>query len=77
MAEAPFNLDAVRAFSFDCYGTLIDWEGGIRCAMQAVPGLGRVDAEASDLVVSDGDARRFAATLPDWPPHSDAGPFLQ
>ena len=111
MADAPQNLDAVRAFSFDCYGTLIDWEGGIRSALRDVPGLERVDAEAFlaaredveprieaesfrpydevlalslqraaeefDEVVSDGAARRFAATLPDWPPHADAGTFLQ
>ena len=30
---------AFRAFTFDCYGTLIDWEQGILRALRALPGI--------------------------------------
>ena len=33
------NPSAFRAFTFDCYGTLIDWERGILQALRALPGL--------------------------------------
>ena len=100
-----------RAFTFDCYGTLIDWEAGIRAALVALPALAGIDhdaflteretaelkieagpfrpydevlalslqraAERFGLAVGDGDARRFAATLPDWPAHADTAPFLR
>src|SRR5262245_50246378 len=36
----------IRCVTFDCYGTLIDWEGGIARALHAVPGL----SGKSDLV---------------------------
>jgi FMN phosphatase YigB (HAD superfamily) len=29
----------IRCVTFDCYGTLIDWEGGIARALLAVPSL--------------------------------------
>ena len=32
--------------SFDCYGTLIDWQSGARAAVQAIPELSAVDREA-------------------------------
>ena len=32
--------------SFDCYGTLIDWQGGARAAVRAIPELAGVDVEA-------------------------------
>ena len=105
------TLDSVRAIRFDCYGTLIDWEGGMATALADVPGLDGVDttaflaareevelsleaesfrsddeilalslqrtAEPFGLAVVDSEARRFAWTLPDWPPLPDAGPFLR
>ena len=36
MALDPRSLDAL---TFDCYGTLIDWDGGIRSALARVPRL--------------------------------------
>ena len=33
------NPSAFRAFTFDCYGTLIDWESGILQALRALPGI--------------------------------------
>lgn len=32
--------------SFDCYGTLIDWQSGARAAVEAIPELADVDLEA-------------------------------
>ena len=32
--------------SFDCYGTLIDWQSGARAAVEAIPELSDVDASA-------------------------------
>ena len=35
----------IRAYSFDCYGTLIDWETGMRAALAAIPSLAALDLE--------------------------------
>ena len=40
---------AFRAFTFDCYGTLVDWEGGILQALHALPGL---DADDDALLAA-------------------------
>ena len=103
--------DAARAFSFDCYGTLIDWDTGIHAALLSIPALDGLDldtfilrreavemaveagpylpydqvlarslqrtAAAFDRIVTDSQARAFAASLPDWPAFPDAPPFLQ
>src|SRR5262245_51684330 len=42
---APF-----RALSFDCYGTLIDWETGIRQALQPWAAGRRVEASSDELL---------------------------
>ena len=36
-------LSAFRAFTFDCYGTLIDWERGILEALRSWPALSADD----------------------------------
>lgn len=38
------DLDAFEALTFDCYGTLIDWNGGIRRELARVFGEERADA---------------------------------
>ena len=40
---------AFRAFTFDCYGTLIDWELGILQAIRALPGI---DADDEELLAA-------------------------
>jgi 2-haloalkanoic acid dehalogenase type II len=35
----------IRALTFDCYGTLIDWDAGIRAALRQVEGLKGCDFE--------------------------------
>jgi 2-haloacid dehalogenase len=94
-----------RALTFDCYGTLVDWDRGIGDALRALASLSGADLErltrdrereelallagpfqlygailAESLrraaaqqgcEVSGDEARRFAATMGDWPPFSD------
>jgi 2-haloacid dehalogenase len=38
---------AARWATFDCYGTLIDWEGGLRAALARVFGEDRADAQVA------------------------------
>ena len=40
-----FEGTKIRALTFDCYGTLIDWDKGIRAAIREVKGLGGCDIE--------------------------------
>jgi 2-haloalkanoic acid dehalogenase type II len=40
-----FDTTAIRALSFDCYGTLIDWDGGIRAALRELESLQGCDLE--------------------------------
>ncbi len=39
------DFDGVEALSFDCYGTLIDWDGGILAAVRAIESLADCDHE--------------------------------
>jgi 2-haloalkanoic acid dehalogenase type II len=40
-----FEVDRFRALTFDCYGTLIDWDTGIRAALKPIKALERSDHE--------------------------------
>ena len=55
---ADLDLTAFRALSFDCYGTLIDWETGIAAVLR--PWAGQQGLEATDeellLAYADGEA---------------------
>ena len=44
------NFDTYRALSFDCYGTLIDWETGIVNALQPWSAWRGVDRSSSELL---------------------------
>ncbi|MBI4466713.1 MAG: haloacid dehalogenase type II [Acidobacteria bacterium] len=46
MPARPLRLEDVEAITFDCYGTLIDWEGGTRHTLQAM--LARWDQYADE-----------------------------
>jgi 2-haloalkanoic acid dehalogenase type II len=37
--------DSIRALTFDCYGTLIDWLGGVRAAVASIDSLAGCDLE--------------------------------
>ncbi|MBI2891934.1 MAG: haloacid dehalogenase type II [Deltaproteobacteria bacterium] len=56
--------DTIRALTFDCYGTLIDWETGIVRDLRT--GLGEVDLDDEALLVRYADAEAAI----------EAGPFV-
>jgi 2-haloacid dehalogenase len=61
-AMSPIDFSAFDALTFDCYGTLIDWESGILAALRPV-------VEADDEVLLEAFARHEAAL--------EAGPYLR
>ena len=42
---ADLDYGAFDALTFDCYGTLIDWEAGILAALRSIPALATLDGE--------------------------------
>ncbi len=36
MSPRPTKLKDIRAITFDCYGTLVDWEGGAKLSLRAL-----------------------------------------
>jgi 2-haloacid dehalogenase len=67
MQSSPIDWSSVEALSFDCYGTLIDWESGILASLRSVLGESTGDDGADD------------ALLEAYAPHEarlEAGPWL-
>jgi 2-haloacid dehalogenase len=64
---AGLALDHVEALTFDCYGTLIDWERGLLAAFRPVLAAHGIDAGDEDLLSRF--ARHEAA--------AEAGPYLR
>lgn len=62
--DALFMLDfsRFRFISFDCYGTLIDWETGILSALQPLLRKHSVDISEADLLQIYGDLEAEAET---------------
>jgi 2-haloacid dehalogenase len=50
----PLDFDAFEALTFDCYGTLIDWESGILAALRPVLERHGVEAADEELLQSHG-----------------------
>ncbi len=44
------DFSAVRAFTFDCYGTLVDWEQGILRAVRPVLAVNGVRAADDEII---------------------------
>ena len=65
MARAELPAD-IEALTFDCYGTLIDWDAGIRGAIGATPSLAGCDVER---LVSDRDRSERELEAGDWLPY--------
>ena len=61
------DYGAFEALTFDCYGTLIDWETGILAGLRAALQAHDVEAEDEELLVAYADSE---ATL-------EAGPYLR
>ncbi len=64
---APIDFDRFDVLTFDCYGTLIDWEAGILAGLRAVLRPRDVTADDEDLL--ERYARHEAAI--------EAGPYLR
>ena len=61
------NLSDFEALSFDCYGTLIDWETGITAVLQPWARQHGVDVDDEALLTAYGDREaRLEAEHPDW-----------
>ncbi len=70
-ATDPIDYAQFEAITFDCYGTLIDWEAGLTNAFRAVlEAHGRARASAAD---SDDLLARYAR----YEAAAEAGPFLR
>jgi 2-haloacid dehalogenase len=66
-AEVPLDYGGFDALTFDCYGTLIDWETGLTDAFRAVLRAHGVEADGEDVLVRY--AQHEAA--------AEAGPYLR
>jgi 2-haloacid dehalogenase len=64
---ADIDYSAFDALTFDCYGTLIDWETGLLAGLRAVLAAHRVDGTDDELLEAYADAE---ATL-------EKGPYLR
>ena len=65
LAQAPLDYGRFEALTFDCYGTLIDWETGLSEAFEPVLRAHGIEADAEDVLVRY--ARHEAA--------AEAGPY--
>lgn len=61
-----FALDGFEALTFDCYGTLIDWESGLLAAYRRV--IGAESSPATDEALLEAHARHESRL--------EAGPYL-
>src|SRR5207342_1522185 len=50
MTDADLDYARFDALTFDCYGTLIDWEAGLLAALRDVLGPGGVDRPDDELL---------------------------
>ena len=42
---SDLSAEPIEALTFDCYGTIIDWDGGILAALRTVPSLDGCELE--------------------------------
>lgn len=62
------DADSIYTLTFDCYGTLIDWEGGVRAACA---GLASLDGLDLDRVVRDRGAFDRQLIQEDYRPYGE------
>ena len=53
--STPLDLTAFKAFSFDCYGTLIDWEAGMGAVLAPWAAEQGLDLTEEELLLAYGD----------------------
>lgn len=51
-------MRSYAAFTFDCFGTLVDWRRGMREALAALPGARGTEARAAELIAAREEAER-------------------
>ena len=66
-AQTPLDYGRFDALTFDCYGTLIDWEAGLTAAFRPILLAHGIDADGEDVLARY--ARHEAV--------AEAGPFLR
>ena len=66
MTDRVVDLGAFDALTFDCYGTLIDWEAGLLAGLQTVLAAHGVEAEDEAVL----------ATYATFEAEAEAGPYL-
>ena len=54
--DSTMNFDHFECLSFDCYGTLIDWETGIASALRPILAAHEVSADHFALLQLFGEA---------------------
>jgi 2-haloacid dehalogenase len=68
MQSSPIDWAAVEVLSFDCYGTLIDWEAGILASLRSI--LGSAPAAGPDDALLEAYARHEARLEAEpWQPY--------
>lgn len=68
MQSSPIDWAAVEVLSFDCYGTLIDWESGILASLRSI--LGTAGSVAPDDALLEAYARHEARLEAEpWQPY--------
>lgn len=68
---APVWLREARAFTFDCYGTLIDWETGILAILRPWADAHRVAADDEALLAAFGEVEHEVQAAAPGMPYSD------
>ena len=51
MNSEPMNFEQFEAFTFDCYGTLIDWESGILAGVRIILGAHDMDDQDDNRIL--------------------------
>ena len=75
LSSVTVDLDAFDVLTFDCYGTLIDWEAGLLAALRdALPGADEVGDDALLEAYAGHEARGRAAAVPLLPGGARDGP---
>ena len=77
MTGPTLDYGRFEALTFDCYGTLIDWEAGILAGLR--PSLASLPVEPPDdelLEIYARAAASFGASVGDWPAFPDSAAAL-
>jgi 2-haloacid dehalogenase len=66
---AGLDLASIEVLTFDCYGTLIDWERGLLAGLRAVLGKPADDGTDEDVLLADYAAAEAALERGSWQPY--------